>query len=47
MTIQSDKWIKKMAKDHSMIMPFEDKQVSKDKISFEEVFEKTKKCLIN
>ena len=34
MTVQSDKWIKKMAKDHSMIMPFEDKQVSKDKISF-------------
>jgi len=34
MTVQSDKWIKQMVKDHSMIMPFEDKQISKDKISF-------------
>ena len=34
MTVQSDKWIKQMVKDHSMIMPFEDKQVSKSKISY-------------
>ena len=34
MTVQSDKWIKKMVKDHSMISPFEEKQVRSDKISF-------------
>ena len=34
MTVQSDKWIKKMVKDHSMISPFEKKQVRSDKISF-------------
>ena len=34
MTVQSDKWIKKMANDHSMIVPFENKQVREDKISF-------------
>jgi len=34
MPVQSDKWIKKMAKDHSMISPFEEKQVRGDKISF-------------
>ena len=34
MTVQSDKWIKKMVKDHSMISPFEEKQVRNDKISF-------------
>ena len=34
MTVQSDKWIKKMVKDHSMILPFEEKQVRNDKISF-------------
>ena len=34
MTVQSDKWIKKMVKDHSMISPFEEKQVRNDKITF-------------
>ena len=34
MTVLSDKWIKKMVKDHSMISPFEEKQVRNDKISF-------------
>ena len=34
MTVQSDKWIKKMVKDHSMNLPFEEKQVRNDKISF-------------
>ena len=34
MSVQSDKWIKQMAKDHKMISPFEDKQVRGDKISF-------------
>ena len=34
MSVQSDKWIKKMAKDHKMISPFEDQQVRGDKISF-------------
>ena len=34
MTVQSDKWIKKMVKDSSMISPFEEKQVRSDKISF-------------
>ena len=34
MSVQSDKWIKKMAKDHSMISPFVEKQVHRDKISF-------------
>ena len=34
MSVQSDKWIKKMAKDHSMISPFEDRQIREDKISF-------------
>ena len=34
MTVQSDKWIKKMAKEHSMISPFEEKQVRGNKISF-------------
>ena len=34
MTVQSDKWIKKMVKDCSMISPFEEKQVRNDKISF-------------
>ena len=33
MTVQSDKWIKKMAKDHSMIVPFKNKQVRENKIS--------------
>ena len=35
MTVQSDKWIKKMAKENSMISPFEDKQVRGNKISLE------------
>ena len=34
MTIMSDKWIAKMAKEKEMISPFEDKQVRGDKISF-------------
>ena len=34
MTVQSDKWIKKMAKEQSMISPFEEKQVRGDRISF-------------
>ena len=34
MTVQSDKWIIKMAKENSMIFPFENKQVRGDKISF-------------
>ena len=34
MSVQSDKWIKKMAIEYSMISPFEDKQVRGDKISF-------------
>ena len=34
MSVQSDKWIKQMAKNHKMISPFEDQQVRGDKISF-------------
>ena len=34
MSVLSDKWIKKMVKDYSMISPFEEKQVRGDKISF-------------
>ena len=34
MSVQSDKWIIKMAKENSMIFPFENKQVRGDKISF-------------
>ena len=34
MSIQSDKWIKKMAIDEAMISPFEDKQIRGDKISY-------------
>ena len=34
MSIQSDKWIKKMSKEFNMISPFEDKQIRGDKISF-------------
>ena len=34
MSIQSDKWIKKMALEHQMISPFVGKQVSNGKISF-------------
>ena len=34
MTVQSDKWIKKMAEEYAMISPFENKQVRGDKISF-------------
>ena len=34
MSVQSDKWIKKMAKEHSMISPFEEKQIRGDKISY-------------
>ena len=34
MSIQSDKWIKKMANDKTMISPFEDKQIREKKISY-------------
>ena len=34
MSVLSDKWIKKMALDHNMISPFEDKQVREGKISY-------------
>jgi len=34
MSVQSDKWIKKMAKEHDMISPFEEEQVRGNKISF-------------
>ena len=34
MTVLSDKWIKKIAKQKGMIKPFVDKQVRKGKISF-------------
>ena len=31
--IMNDKWIKKMALEHDMIVPFKDKQISEGKIS--------------
>ena len=34
MSVQSDKWIIKMAKQYNMITPFEDKQIRDGKISF-------------
>ena len=34
MTVQSDRWIKEMSKNHNMINPFEDKQVRGNKISY-------------
>ena len=34
MSVQSDKWIKEMARKHEMITPFEEGQVRGDKISF-------------
>jgi len=34
MSIKSDKWIRKMSSEHDMISPFEDKQVSSQKISY-------------
>ena len=34
MPVQSDKWIKKMAKENGMISPFEEEQVRGNKISF-------------
>ena len=34
MSVLSDKWIKKMAKDHKMIFPFVPKQTRRGKISF-------------
>ena len=34
MTVQSDKWIKKMALENGMISPFEEKQVRGNKISY-------------
>ena len=34
MTIQSDKWIRNMAKSHKMINPFEENQIRGNKISY-------------
>ena len=34
MSVLSDKWIKKMVSEHSMISPFEEKQVREGKISY-------------
>ena len=34
MSIKSDKWIRKMSLQHDMISPFEDKQVSENKVSY-------------
>ena len=34
MTIQSDKWIRNMAKNHEMINPFEENQIRDNKISY-------------
>ncbi len=34
MSIKSDRWIKKMAKEHGMITPFEEHQVRKNAISY-------------
>jgi|TARA_Y100000780_G_scaffold57745_1_gene50016 dCTP deaminase len=34
MSVLSDKWIRKMALEHQMISPFEDKQIRGNKISF-------------
>ena len=34
MSIKSDKWIREMSLEHDMISPFEDKQVSQDKVSY-------------
>ena len=34
MPVQCDKWIKKMAIDHKMIEPFEDKQIRGNNISY-------------
>ena len=34
MSVQSDKWIKKMVKTKGIIKPFVDKQVRKGKISY-------------
>ena len=34
MSVLSDKWIRKMSKDHNMISPFEEKQVRGSSISY-------------
>jgi len=34
MSVLSDKWIRKMASEHKMISPFEDKQIRENKISY-------------
>jgi len=34
MSIKSDKWIKRMAKEHQIIVPFEDQQVREGVISY-------------
>jgi len=34
MSIKSDKWIRRMAKEHKMIYPFSERQIRKNKISY-------------
>ena len=34
MSVQSDKWIKKMAKEYGMISPFEEEQIRGNKLSY-------------
>jgi dCTP deaminase len=34
MSIKADTWIKRMAREHQMIVPFEDRQIRKDVISY-------------
>ena len=34
MSVQSDKWIRKMSKEHDMISPFEEKQIRGNNISY-------------
>ncbi|MBI4380052.1 MAG: dCTP deaminase, partial [candidate division NC10 bacterium] len=34
MSIKSDKWIKRMAREHQMIVPFEERQIRKGVISY-------------
>ena len=34
MSIQSDKWIKKMAKEYGMISPFEEEQQQKENLRY-------------
>ena len=46
MTVLSDKWIKKAAKQQQMIKPFVDKQVRKGKLMNKEFYLKTTLILI-